>query len=64
MRETGFEPVSPETVVLKTTGITELTDSRNRCFVILRSYSMFPRPVRHTNTCEMILNHFLCYSIV
>jgi hypothetical protein len=25
---------------------------------------MFPRPVRHTNTCEMILNHFLCYSIV
>ena len=36
MRETGFEPVSPETVVLKTTGITELTDSRNRCFVILR----------------------------
>ena len=35
LRETGFEPVSPETVVLKTTGITELTDSRNRCFVIL-----------------------------
>ena len=32
LRETGFEPVSPETVVLKTTGITELTDSRNRCF--------------------------------
>lgn len=29
MRETGFEPVSPETAVLKTAGITELTDSRN-----------------------------------
>lgn len=28
MRETGFEPVSPETAVLKTAGITELTDSR------------------------------------
>ena len=34
MRETGFEPVSPETVELKSTGITELTDSRNRCFII------------------------------
>ena len=28
IRETGFEPVSPETAVLKTAGITELTDSR------------------------------------
>jgi hypothetical protein len=23
-------------------------------------YSMFPRPVRHTNTCDLSLNHFLC----
>ena len=70
MRETGFEPVSPETVELKSTGITELTDSRNRCFIIcfllfglvfgFCFYSMFPRPVRHTNTCELSLNYFLC----
>ena len=35
MRETGFEPVSPETAVLKTAGITELTDSRNTFINIL-----------------------------
>lgn len=42
MRETGFEPVSPETAVLKTAGITELTDSRETeifTFLLLLSYS-------------------------
>ena len=42
MRETGFEPVSPETAVLKTAGITELTDSRKTkifTFLLLLSYS-------------------------
>ena len=42
MRETGFEPVSPETAVLKTAGITELTDSRKTeifTFLLLSSYS-------------------------
>ena len=39
MRETGFEPVSPETAVLKTAGITELTDSRYT-FINIFSFSL------------------------
>lgn len=43
MRETGFEPVSPGTAVLKTAGITELTDSRNNIKqFLLNSLHNFP----------------------
>ena len=54
MRETGFEPVSPETAVLKTAGITELTDSRKTeiiTFLLLSSHSEKQQKVTFTSCC-------------
>lgn len=49
MRETGFEPVSPETAVLKTAGITELTDSRYNFINILSFFRCFSNHILKNN---------------
>jgi hypothetical protein len=58
LHQAGFEPAHPEIVGLKSTA---LDHSAIGAFgLVFGFYSMFPRPVRHTNTCDLSLNHFLC----